>query len=32
MYSLNKKIEVIEGTSKNGRHYIDCLCFEFMEE
>lgn len=27
-----KKIKVLEGTSRNGRMYIDCLCVEFMEE
>lgn len=27
-----KQIEVIEGTSRNGRKYIDCICIEFMEE
>lgn len=27
-----KIIEVVNGTSRNGRKYIDCLCVEFMEE
>lgn len=27
-----KRIKVIEGTSRNSRKYIDCLCIEFMEE